>query len=229
MLVDGGYLLQLLAACRKGMKQQQERLLLQHLLEPSVVIPEVQVCESLALAICDLLQSQYDQQLHELLDPMANEPQRRRERTLKITLDKLVLANLELGFKKEAGCVLLVFALLLLLNVGMLMQCCFAVETSVSNLLLLPCVCWCRLLLQQEAFRCLAMELDVKEVYSESGIDRLCLGLQVSYTECTDGEECLFLVCLGPLCMRLRRFTLHAPVGSCLYCVSCVLYCFSSC
>ncbi|CDI78009.1 hypothetical protein, conserved [Eimeria praecox] len=127
MLVEGGHLLQLLAACRKGMKQQHEQLQQQQLLE-ACAIPEVQVCESLALAICDLLHSQYDQQ----------QQQQQQERTLKITLDKLVLANLELGFKKEAG-----------------------------------------LLLQQEAFRCLAMGPQVLELYSESGIDRLSLGLQL--------------------------------------------------
>ncbi|CDJ35165.1 uncharacterized protein EMH_0024200 [Eimeria mitis] len=146
MLVDGGYLMQLLAACRKGMKQQQEQLQQQQLqqqqLLEAVTIPEVQVCESLALAICDLLHSQYDQQLQQLLEPDANpqqQQQQQQERTLKITLDKLVLANLELGFKKETG-----------------------------------------LLLQQEAFRCLAMGSDVLEMYSESGIDRLSMGLQAA-------------------------------------------------
>ena len=106
MLVEEGYLLQLLAACRKGMKQQQEQLPQQQVLE-GCAIPEVQVCESLAFAICDLLHSQYDEQLQQLLEPNAKvQQQQQQERTLKITLDKLVLANLELGFKKEAGYVL---------------------------------------------------------------------------------------------------------------------------
>ncbi|CDJ67094.1 hypothetical protein, conserved [Eimeria necatrix] len=115
MLLDGGYLLQLLAACRKGIKQQQpqtqqQQLHQQQLLLEANVIPEVQVCESLALAICDLLYSQYEQQLQQLLQPEASAQQEREKRTLKVSLDNLIFANWELGFKKEAGYALWMFS-----------------------------------------------------------------------------------------------------------------------